>query len=152
MLSMHVKLSIMRSFTISLSCGVLAWRLSCSLLARLRVLSRACQGIQCIVCTCVYVCVRMLVFVEWSSAMPVHPIGVCLCGCVPACVCVPMCAVRRKWLCLFKLSTLSHVGQFSGNENPADPPPLASPHPSPSLRRSPSPTLPPKPSEWAAVF
>lgn len=120
-----------------------------SSLARLKVLSRACQGRRCIVCTCVYVCARMLVFVEWSSTMPLHPIGVCLCGCVPACVCLPMCAVRRKWLCLFKLSTLSHVGQFSGNESPA-PPRLPSPFPKPAPLSFPHPA--PKPSEWAAVF
>lgn len=138
MLSMHVKLYLMGNYTIrnlQQSCGVLVWRLSCEFTgwsARLQVLSTARQGIQCIVC----VCVHMLVFVWWSSTMPVHPIGVCLCGCVPAWVCVPMCAVRRKWLCLFKLSTLSHVGQFSGNENPA-PHPLPSPFAKPAQFSSP---------------
>lgn len=37
--------------------------------------------------------------------------------CVHAPACVSLCAEERKWLCLFKLSTLSHVGQFSGNES-----------------------------------
>lgn len=81
---------------------------------------------------CVYGCAHACFLCGGSSAVPCAPsrrlcVCVCLCGCVPApALCVPMCAVRRKWLCLFKLSTLSHVGQFSGNENPA-PCPLPSP-------------------------
>lgn len=51
----------------------------------------------CVLCVCVYVHARL---------------SVC-----------SMCAVRRKWLCLFKLSTLSHVGQFSGNQRPIPRPP-----------------------------
>lgn len=59
-----------------------------------------------------------------------------------------MWAVRRKWLCLFKLSTLSHVGQFSGNENPTPPPPLTPLQVCTALL----PHSTPNRSEWAAVF
>lgn len=63
--------------------------------------------------------------VYWSLSMPMHPVGVyCACVYVHARLSVcSMCAVRRKWLCLFKLSTLSHVGQFSGNQRPIPRPP-----------------------------
>ena len=148
-----------RNYTLSNlpPCGVAVWRLSCKFtgtgeycLMLARVYNPQCAVLYvCLWYVCVCVCV--LVFVQRSSAMPVRPLGACLCGCAPACVCVPMCALRRKWLCLFKLSTLSHVGQFSGNENPAPHTPLPkktqpSPHPSPSLRRSPLlPTTPPHP-------
>lgn len=102
-------------------CGVLVWRLH-----RLDSLEHCLQPARTgytmyCVCVCVYGCAHVCFLCGGSSAVPCAPSRrLCVRGCVPApALCLPMCAVRRKWLCLFKLSTLSHVGQFSGNENPA---------------------------------
>lgn len=96
---------------------------------------------------CVYMCLWMCVHAVGVQACLCAQL-VCLCMCLCMCVCVLMWAVTRKWLCLFKLSTLSHVGQFSGNENPTPPPPLTPLQAYTALLPHPN----SKPSEWAAVF
>lgn len=123
-------LSFMRN--VSLSCGpVLFWTLgsAVSLLAGVQ------EWKHCTLPASIYnvLCVYVVCIGVWAClCVCIHSVYGGVYVCVRAYVCVPMCAVRRKWLCLFKLSTLSHVGQFSGNENPAPP----------SLHCFPPPTLP----------